>query len=73
MKVYIVGHYNKCPKDIEYCKIMEVFESMKLASEYIWNWPNRCKWMDEGYDLDSIYWVEKEVGIDDTLKLGREI
>ena len=41
--------------------IVEVFESKKLASEYIWDWDNRSKWIDAGYDLDSFYWIEKEL------------
>jgi hypothetical protein len=58
MKVYIVMYENN-EKGIY--EIMEVFNSMRLASEYIWDWNRRDKWIEQGYNLDDFYWVEKDL------------
>lgn len=55
MKVYIVVYDGD---------ILEVFDSKKLASDYISDWDNRSLWIDLEWDLDLVYWVEKEVRIE---------
>jgi transposase-like protein len=55
-KVYIVVY--KTWNDF---KIMEVFDSKVMASAYIWDWDRRAEWIDDGLDIDSIYWIEKEL------------
>lgn len=61
MKVYIVLYENTENKVYE---LMEVFNSKRLASEYIWDYTRRERFIEEGYNLDDFYWVEKELNTD---------
>lgn len=57
MKVYVVMYENN---ETGISETMDIFDTKQLASAYIWDWDRRYKWIEEGYNLDGFYWVERD-------------